>query len=538
MKYIDILTSYLCGFNFKAKLLKSYKYAKFHNDIEILGHIKKNIFLLPLNISKEKYSHLIFGASSHEAERVLIQFICNIGDFYRINKFILLGNNYKNKKLVIAIPPQWVNYLRDNQFNVGVNLSYIFWIIIVLSYFIHGIYIIFKIMIESLVLYRNKERESFVYFFGLQKTNTPYSSNEVSFDLISSFIERGKLSPSIKLVYHSAKNSNQCLLKNGVRIIYRKKYLPFMAFNELLLFLKWSFLAISLCVIDLFRGRWWHALLLAQSAYASQYRFSKRNRSISEYIYNNSDWLFKPLWTYEAEKQNSRVSLLFYSTNNEEPLLKGRSQGFPAGLKGVTWNYYYVWDEYQRSFLEKFVSSSNVEYSISGFFGLSDDDLIVDLKNKKNIISVFDITPHKFINSSAYLDVGNLLSNHHAVSFIRDIYMACNHLECTMIWKTKRRFGNITHKGFQYFHKNFFENKSNVIKVDSEVSPIKLISTSIGVISRPYTSTALIAKYLNIPSIYYDPTGLLQLDDPAAHGIKIIQSTDDLYMWIKNIARI
>jgi polysaccharide biosynthesis PFTS motif protein len=50
----------------------------------------------------------------------------------------------------------------------------------------------------------------------------------------------------------------------------------------------------------------------------------------------------------------------------------------------------------------------------------------------------------------------------------------------------------------------------------------------------PYTSTAIIAKQSNIPSVYYDPLKLLQKDDPAAHGILIIQSFDDLLAWINS----
>ena len=34
------------------------------------------------------------------------------------------------------------------------------------------------------------------------------------------------------------------------------------------------------------------------------------------YFFNNSSWVFRPLWTYEAEK-NSNVIMFFYASNIE-----------------------------------------------------------------------------------------------------------------------------------------------------------------------------------------------------------------------------
>jgi len=34
------------------------------------------------------------------------------------------------------------------------------------------------------------------------------------------------------------------------------------------------------------------------------------------------------------------------------------------------------------------------------------------------------------------------------------------------------------------------------------------------------------------PSIYYDPSGLLQHDDRAAHGIPILSTSDELDAWL------
>jgi polysaccharide biosynthesis PFTS motif protein len=51
----------------------------------------------------------------------------------------------------------------------------------------------------------------------------------------------------------------------------------------------------------------------------------------------------------------------------------------------------------------------------------------------------------------------------------------------------------------------------------------------------PFTSTALIAKYEGKPSIYYDPSGIIQKNDRAAHGIPVLVNIDELQQWVEGI---
>ena len=53
----------------------------------------------------------------------------------------------------------------------------------------------------------------------------------------------------------------------------------------------------------------------------------------------------------------------------------------------------------------------------------------------------------------------------------------------------------------------------------------------------PFTSTALIARELGKPTCYYDPTGLVQKDDRAAHGIEIVSGREELAHWLGTVAR-
>ena len=52
----------------------------------------------------------------------------------------------------------------------------------------------------------------------------------------------------------------------GVNIGYEKKFNTYLNFLNRIDFIFWAFKAMFLSLIDLFRGRWWHALLLSEAA--------------------------------------------------------------------------------------------------------------------------------------------------------------------------------------------------------------------------------------------------------------------------------
>ncbi|WP_333856278.1 hypothetical protein, partial [Denitromonas sp.] len=73
----------------------------------------------------------------------------------------------------------------------------------------------------------------------------------------------------------------------------------------------------------------------------------------------------------------------------------------------------------------------------------------------------------------------------------------------------------------------------NVVLVDPAVSAMKVIEAATVTISLPFTSTALLARQLGKPSVYYDPTGSVQTDDRAAHGIPVLSGPAELDAWLR-----
>ncbi|MFO0451586.1 MAG: hypothetical protein ACK52I_23495, partial [Pseudomonadota bacterium] len=69
--------------------------------------------------------------------------------------------------------------------------------------------------------------------------------------------------------------------------------------------------------------------------------------------------------------------------------------------------------------------------------------------------------------------------------------------------------------------------------VSPGISATRVVRQCQAVISAPFTSTALLAP--DVPSAFYDPTGWMQKNDRAAHGITVITGPDELRAWLAKV---
>ena len=104
-----------------------------------------------------------------------------------------------------------------------------------------------------------------------------------------------------------------------------------------------------------------------------------------------------------------------------------------------------------------------------------------------------------------------------------------------MLWKRKRDIGKQSHPSYRRMQE-LISQRDNVFEVQPDTSASSLIANSYAVISSPYTSTAVIANEMGKPSVYYDPSKLLQKGDPASHGIMVIQSELELDEWLNSLS--
>lgn len=408
------------------------------------------------------------------------------------------------------------------------------WQFFVCAHLLYGVAKISKIALTGVTSRKriDPKPKRHIYFADLGPGNLPQEVNDSrSHDVISWYLQWPGKKMGIEAIHHSVASALPASV-GDIEVLPCRGPLPDLAGARAVVnYALWGMRASFVAAIDCLRGRWWHALLLNQAALAAQVRTLPADSLAREYLFHNSGWIYRPLWTYEAERRGSAITFYFYSNNIEG---FKRSDGYPSlpyGWKAMTWPHYLVWDEYLADFVRRAVGAQ-VNISVVGPIWFQSSAAEMPQLDKTGV-AVFDVTPHR---QSLYCTLGAdyefyipATSN----TFLEHVANATRQFDAVMLWKRKRKIGSIAHPHYRHFADRLAE-RGNVVLVDPDISALRVIESSCAVISMPFTSTALIARELGKPSIYYDPTGQLQRDDRAAHGIPVLSGPDELKTWLSS----
>ena len=153
------------------------------------------------------------------------------------------------------------------------------------------------------------------------------------------------------------------------------------------------------------------------------------------------------------------------------------------------------------------------------------------VKNKS--IAIFDVSPYR---DSIYSIIGipdTYYRSNNNIKFINDIIEIASKYNYIVKFKQKRDLKNSFELNYNNYIKKIKLNK-NIQFIESNISAFDVIESSELVVSMPFTSTSIIAKEYGYKSAYYDPTGNLYKNDPAAHGVLLLSNKIELEQWILN----
>ncbi|MEN6374677.1 MAG: polysaccharide biosynthesis PFTS motif protein [Smithella sp.] len=526
------------GLNRIMLIMRGYRFLKDYNSLSRLTDIKQSLTSQSLDINKKHFSKHIFGEGIEQAEIVCRQYLLIRVAGVNLNRALLYALGKRGSSVAYYLPSEWREAIQKKGFKIAPLLTAMLWQAYVGLLLAYGVLIITKIILSSIKAVCNRSKQQlgrYVYFNALSPGNLPLPGRDgCSHDIITWYTQWAGRVNDFDTICHSVIGADRKAV-NGTPVVAVPSPIPSLAsFSALMRFIAWSTGAILITLWDLLRGHWWHALLLNQAALAAQVRMQNPERLAKDYLFHNSGWIYRPLWTYEAERRGSRIAFYFYSTNCEA---FKRPEGYPPlpyGWKAMNWPLYLVWDEYQADFVRRAVGDeANISVVSSISFSTSAKEMPAFTDRG---VAVFDITPTR---SSFYCTLG-IDSEYYipktCIPFLHDIQQASRDAGYVMLWKRKRKLKNessFTHPLYLTFAERLSEAK-NINIIDPDISAHRLIEASSFVISMPFTSTALIARELGKPSCYYDPTGLVQKDDRAAHGIEIISGPEELKQWFKN----
>lgn len=528
------------GFYRLVRIMRGYRKLKDSNSINRIADINRELTTQPLEIKESHFSELIFGEGIGQADIVCRQYLLTRVAGLNLNRALLHALGKPGASVVYYLPPEWREIIRSRGFNVASLRTALLWNAFVGMMLAYGVLKIAKIILNGItaVLKQSTQRlGSYVYFDALVPGTLPQPcSDGRSHDIITWYMQWSGRNPAIDTLCHGVTGAEHRTVNGTPVISVPGPIPPLVRFGSLSRFMAWGAGTILIATCDILRGRWWHALLLNQAALAAQARMQFPERLAKDYLFHNSGWIYRPLWTYEAERRGSRITFYFYSTNCEG---FKRPEGYPPlpyGWKAMSWPLFLVWDEYQADFVRHAVGeTANISVVGKIWFSASAEEMPALISRS---VAVFDVTPTR---SSLYRVLGTEFEFYvpeTCIPFLRDIQHVTKNAGYMMLWKRKRKLKN--ESSFVHpVYLDFAEHLSrceNVKIVHPDISANRVIEASSLVISMPFTSTALIARELGKPSCYYDPTGLIQKDDRAAHGIEIISGPEELEEWLKNVS--
>ena len=515
--------------------MRAYLALKRSGDVDRIAKVKQALTDHRLNLASHGFSPTIMGQGAEVGEIVIRQYLLVRAGGLELNHALLLALGKKDGRVVFYLPKEWRDILEQHGFKVAHFRSSVLWKLYICAVWLYGVLQIIKIAFAGMRSRQdtNHKPKHHVFFADLGPSNLPQEGNgSQSHDVVSWYLQWSGRAAGIKEVRHTVSKARPVIV-GGVEVLPTKKVLPKLAGGRAVAkYVLWGLRASIIAAFDCFRGRWWHALLLNQAALAAQFRAQPADFFAQEYLFHNSSLIYRPLWTYEAERCGSAITFYFYSCNCEG---FKRSDGYPQlgyGWKAMNWPHYLVWDDCQADFVRRAVGiEANV--SIVGPIWFQSSAAAMPRFDSMGV-AIFDVTP---MRQSRYSILG--VDYEYYIPgicerFLSHISDATSHLDVVMLWKRKRKIGAMAHPRYRYFSERLSEQE-HVVLVDPDISPFRVIESSCAVISMPFTSTALVARALGKPSIYYDSTGRLQRDDRAAHGIEIISGPEELEVWLSKV---
>jgi polysaccharide biosynthesis PFTS motif protein len=523
---------YRISFRRNRKIMRGYDILKTNNSIYLLDRINSELALSSIIDNNVTFSKLIFPSSFTNHELIARQYLTVILCGNKLNKKILysIGNN--NSSIIYPLPFKWLNLLKKNGINVSIIRSRLIFFIFIIRRFSYGSYLVLINLYQGIknLISKKKQVENFNYFEGLSINNIP--ENNTGFDIISWYENIYKKKKSVSFYFHSVKNREKNFFINNKMISFKKSSVPELNnIYSFFSFLIWSFFTFFYCIVDLLFGNFTNSLFFLEGTKAKLFQLTENRYLAKEYLFNISGMTYRPLWTYIANEKGSDITLYFYSTNCEPLVINNKKLDISYLYKLMNWPKYLVWDKRQSDFIKEAIGNyQNIEVVGPIWFSSSNVKL-PDIP--KSSILVFDVQPVR----DFYYQILGLNFDYYTADitnkFLDDIFEVFKSLNFTIVHKRKREIGKLAHYKYRNYIKDIKDN-IKYISIDSNIAPQRIIPNSMLVISMPFTSTAIIAKCMQKTSIFYDPTGNVNKDNIASHGIQLISGKESLKSWVEN----
>ena len=510
------------------QVIKAHNYLSNNNNLHLINTIFLECISKP--ILTNHYENKV-GITENSLNQYLVVRLFN----KKLISSLLIGYMNPSKKVICIMPTKWIDVIENHGITVNRFLSKIFFLSICFMYICFGIKTFLKTFLEIFLNKSNLDKKIDFHFHKLQPNN--FSDDETD-------KERKNIINWFKNKYHKDFSFTFSIIQK------KKKYFNYLthkiipsdlkplSFCQTLSFLILGFKYIMFSILNLIKGNFSYSIMFHEVMILNKLKCNSKNALAKEYFFNNTSYIYRPLWTYEAEKRGSKITLYFYSANIEPFIIDDIQTPANYGYKIMSWPNYLVWNESHAEFI-KSCDKTKSSITIVGPIYFS------DCKEKKiyipkKTIALFDVTPPRISLLSALGPVANYYNYDVCKDFLEKVYQVAKKNNYTILFKQKRKVSKLfSDRRHENYISNFI-NLKNVITINSDTNAYHLIKEVKGVISMPFTSTDIIAKHLGKPSIFFDPSKRMKkrTHNDFKDESNILSSVKELDNWFQSLINI
>lgn len=446
-------------------------------------------------------------------------------------------SKYSKQKISLVIEPYAAKYIsRKCNLKISFFKSYIFWKVLIISNLVKGIIFGFYYFFKNLKLSKENKKNSCALYFDIKLSLENFNNNSEldRYNIVNKYLIINNLNNCNIFTKKLNKNHTKILENNKNLFLELESPYPNLDLLSNFKLLFWIIISSIYTFFKTILGDDYHSFMYTEFVKNKVFTLAKEDTLFDHYIFPYMGSLNRPLWTFFVEEKRKKVSIFFYSTNGDGHNFKRYTPNDCSNWGELIFRNFIVWDDYQKEHLQKYLQIKNYNIDVYGPVLINSE-----IKSNNNFfgnnIVVFDISPRK--RSLITFSVPTLIKSDYVCKFLSDIHKLSIKYNSNFILRKKHKLTNhLPHEAIdkKYIAQiNKIKSSKSFIFDRTNSNIFDLIKSSNICISFPYSSTAILAKELGKPSIYYDPSNQIdKYNKKFSHGIHVINNFDTLDEWI------
>lgn len=488
----------------RKNLLEGFKLLKNSSRLNEVQKLKTELLNTPIN--SFSYDEIF-----RKPEEICMHQMLN---YRRLNfdfvKNILINKYVEDYKIKYGLPKKWRKILKEKGYKLSFMSSLNWEFYKIFSLFVGLFYGLNKII---MFFFNNNNNNELINVVGVGKNQNLKQNHPIFFDWIL-----------------NQKEFKKYLKGNFFDDILSSNFTPrIQKLYDLIHFIFWLF-KIFLKGLLFFDQK---NILFIERIDKKIISMSKKGTIPKFFFFSNQYATIRPLWTYEYQNKDFDLVLFFYSVNNYSLKFNGVEYKQQFNWELSNWPIYWVWDDTQQTFLIENCKHS-FKSIIKGPIPFTDKvNSNISAPIEQNSIIIFDVQPK---DNFSYALIGmqdHYYSYENSKLFFEHILEISKTFKKKLYFKRKRESVDIDKKYVSLINNLKSRNELYELESDLSVPHLLMLINPCLTIHMPFTSTAIIANNLKIPTVYYDPINILDLNHPYKGKIELFQNKVTLKKWVK-----